>query len=107
MKLSQKSCKACFGLEKKLEENEINEFLKKINNWQLNQEKNWLFKEFKFKNFIKTLEFVNKISEIAENENHHPNFEFTYGFCKILIQTHKVNGLCESDFILASKIDEL
>lgn len=107
MQLSQQSCKACQGQEQQLATAEIQELLTKLKDWQLSADQKWLVKEFKFSDFAKTLDFVNQISQIAEQEFHHPNFEFTWGYCKISIQTHKVDGLCKSDFILAAKIDDL
>jgi len=86
---------------------QMSEFLSELSNWKISDDKKWLSKEYKFKNFAKTLEFVNKVAKVAEEEGHHPNIEFTWGFCKISIQTHKVNALCEADFILAAKIDQM
>ena len=107
MKLSEKECLPCSGKVEGLGLEAIEEFLQQINGWQLSVDKKWIFREFKFKNFVKTLEFVNEIGRVAEKANHHPNIEFTWGYCKILIQTHKINGLTEADFILAAKIDEV
>jgi len=86
----------------------INLFLKKIKNWKvsINKKKSYyLIKNYKFKNFLQSLEFVKKVSMIAEKEGHHPDFNFGWGYVKIIIYTHSINGLSESDFILASKID--
>ena len=106
-KLYQKKCSACSGETPKLSESQIEQLLKQIKEWQLSDNLQWLYKEFKFKNFQQTLDFVNQISKIAEEENHHPNINFTWGYCKISIQTHKIKGLCENDFILAAKIDQI
>ena len=67
----------------------------------------FLIKEFKFKNFKDSQKFVNKVGNIAETENHHPDIFFGWGYAKIKIFTHAINGLAESDFILASKIDKI
>ena len=67
----------------------------------------YLIKNFKFKNFEDSLNFTNKVGEIAEQENHHPDITFGWGYCKIKIFTHAIKGLAESDFILAAKIDKL
>ncbi|MBN1362758.1 MAG: 4a-hydroxytetrahydrobiopterin dehydratase [Sedimentisphaerales bacterium] len=66
-----------------------------------------LQKEFKFDDFRQALDFVNRVGELAEEENHHPNIEFTWGKATITLWTHKIKGLHENDFILAAKIDEL
>ena len=63
-------------------------------------------KKFIFKNFLESLDFVNKVGKIAENEGHHPDFSFGWGYVKINISTHAIEGLSENDFILAAKIDE-
>ena len=66
-----------------------------------------MLKDFKFKNFKESQNFVSKISDIAEDENHHPDITFGWGYCKIKIFTHAIEGLAESDFILAAKIDQI
>jgi len=106
MKLNEKKCEACSGKVQPLKPEQIKEFLTQIKEWQLSNDKKWIYREFKFKDFKQTLAFVDKVGEIAEEENHHPNIEFTWGYCKILIQTHKINNLAENDFILAAKIDQ-
>ena len=73
-----------------------------------NEDKSFfLFKEFSFKNFEQSQNFVNKVGHIAEAENHHPDISFGWGYCKIKIFTHAIKGLAESDFILAAKIDNI
>ena len=67
----------------------------------------YLIKEFKFTNFKKSQSFINKVGDIAEHENHHPDIIFGWGYAKIKIFTHAISGLAESDFILASKIDKI
>ena len=61
----------------------------------------------KYKNFKESQNFVNKVGNIAEEENHHPDITFGWGYCKIKIFTHAIKGLAESDFILAAKIDKI
>ena len=73
-----------------------------------NEEENfYLLKEFKFENFSQSQLFVNKVGEIAETEGHHPDIWFGWGYAKVKIFTHAINGLAESDFILAAKIDKI
>ena len=62
---------------------------------------------YKFKNFEGSLNFINQASKIAEDENHHPDLKFGWGYANIIIFTHAVKGLTESDFVLAAKIDQL
>jgi len=73
--------------------------------WQLVDDGRKIYREFLFNNFLSALAFVNKVGEIAELEQHHPDIEFGWGYARIYIQTHKINGLHENDFILAGKID--
>tara|TARA_B100001123_G_scaffold353065_1_gene404885 strand:- start:248 stop:583 length:336 start_codon:yes stop_codon:yes gene_type:complete len=105
--LSKKKCEPCSGNTPKLTSSEINENLLKINKWQLNDKNEMIYKKFLFKNFKQTIFFVNKVSEIAELEKHHPDFSFGYNYCLIMIHTHAISGLSVNDFILASKIDDI
>jgi len=108
--LYKKKCVACDGSTQPFDISEIHKFLKKVDGWDVknNDEKNYyLEKEFKFKNFIKSQEFVNKVGSIAELEGHHPDIHFGWGYAKIKIFTHAIKGLSESDFILAAKVDKI
>ncbi len=67
----------------------------------------FLEKNFIFKNFISSQNFVNNVGEIAEEEGHHPDISFGWGYAKIIITTHAIEGLSENDFILAAKIDQI
>ena len=66
-----------------------------------------LEKNFKFKNFLDSQNFINKVGEISENEGHHPDISFGWGYAEVKITTHAIEGLSENDFILAAKIDQL
>jgi len=81
--------------------------MKEIRDWSFNQDKTRISKDFKFKNFKQSLHFLNQVAQIAEIENHHPDFHLSWGKCKIEIWTHVNDNLVENDFILAAKIDEL
>ncbi len=108
--LSKKKCIPCEGNISAFDKSEIHKYLKKIDGWEVknNSDDNYyLFKEFKFENFIRSQNFVNKVGNLAEKENHHPDIIFGWGYCKIKIFTHAIKGLAESDFILAAKIDKL
>ena len=73
-----------------------------------NDEKSfYLIKRFTFKNFKESQNFVNKLGDLAEIENHHPDISFGWGYCEVKIFTHAIKGLAESDFILAAKIDKI
>ena len=107
IKLHNLKCSSCSGNTPKLVKSEINDNLKKIKNWQINEENKMIFKKLKFKTFNKALKFTNLIGEIADKENHHPDISLGFGYCLILIHTHAIDGLSINDFILASKIDQI
>lgn len=66
-----------------------------------------LRREFRFRNFREALDFVNRVGELAEEQGHHPDINLSWGRVGVEIFTHKINGLTESDFILAAKVDEI
>ena len=108
--LFKKKCKPCEGGIPALDITEIHKYQKKIDGWEVkSNEKNIYFleKEFKFKNFLNSQKFVNEVSKISENEGHHPDILFGWGYAKIKITTHAIEGLSENDFILAAKIDKV
>ena len=108
--LADKKCIPCEGGIPSFDISEIHKYLKKVDGWDVknNEEKSfYLIKYFKFKNFKESQEFVNKVGDIAEQEGHHPDISFGWGYCSIKIFTHAIKGLAESDFILASKIDRI
>ena len=108
--LSKKKCVPCDGGIPSFNLGEIHKYLKKIDGWNVEKNENdnfYLIKEFKFENFINAQNFVNKVGSIAETEGHHPDIWFGWGYAKVKIFTHAINGLAESDFILASKIDKI
>ena len=108
--LYKKKCVACEGNIASFDLSEIHKYVKKVDGWDVksNEDKNYyLEKNFKFKNFAESQEFVNKVGSIAESESHHPDIYFGWGYAKIKISTHAIKGLAESDFILAAKIDRI
>ena len=105
--LSSGKCEPCNGNTPKLDYQEISKFLSELNEWSVNDNQEMIFKKFKFSNFKKAISFANEVGEIAENEGHHPDIWFGWGYAKIKIFTHAINGLAESDFVLAAKIDKI
>ena len=104
--LASKKCVPCEGGVEPINLAHAQEYLKQLNSdWQIIDNGRKIRREFKFKNFKETLNFVNKVGEIAENEGHHPDIEFGWGYVNITLFTHAINGLFENDFILAAKID--
>jgi len=105
--LAEKECIPCKGGIPPLKGQALAELLKKLgNNWEVINEHH-LEKEFTFKNFREALAFTNKVGELAEAQGHHPDIGLSWGRVKIMIWTHKIDGLAESDFIMAAKIDRL
>ncbi|HEV2331220.1 MAG TPA: 4a-hydroxytetrahydrobiopterin dehydratase [Verrucomicrobiae bacterium] len=105
--LAKKECKPCDGGTPALKGDALKQMQNQLNDgWKLLNEQK-LEKEFKFPDFSHALKFVNRVGDIAEEQNHHPDIYFTWGQARIQIWTHKINGLTESDFVLAAKIDEL
>jgi 4a-hydroxytetrahydrobiopterin dehydratase len=108
MKLYEKKCIPCRGDIAPFIKEQIDEYLKYLTNWkiQINEKKAfYLSKIYKFSDFEKSLCFINKVSNIAEEEGHHPDLKFGWGYAEVNIYTHAIKGLSLSDFILASKID--
>ena len=105
--LYELKCSACSGKTPKLSNDEISSNLKKIINWQTNDNKEMIYKRIAFTNFNKALDLANLIGEIAQKEGHHPDISLGWGYCLILIHTHAIKGLPINDFILASKIDQI
>lgn len=104
--LINKNCVPCRGGIPPLKQKEISKFLSDIRDWQV-VDNHHLEKIFLFEDFVTALSFVNKVGAIAEEEGHHPNINFTWGKVTLSIWTHKIDGLHENDFILASKVDRL
>jgi 4a-hydroxytetrahydrobiopterin dehydratase len=106
--LSTKSCKPCGGDEKPLSEAEIADHLHSLAGWALTKEKTLLFREYKMKNFMEAVDFINKIARIAEEQGHHPDLHLVnYKFLRIDLSTHAIGGLSLNDFIMAAKINKL
>ena len=108
--LADKKCIPCKGDIPGFDINEIHKYLKKVDGWEVKKNENdnyFLTKDFKFENFNQSQNFVNNVGNVAEEENHHPDISFGWGYAKVNIFTHAINGLAESDFILASKIDKI
>jgi len=107
MSLKDKKCIPCEGGVAPLDANEVARLLKEVPGW-VSPDNKRIEKEFKFKDFAQALAFVNKVGDIAEAENHHPDIVL-HGWNKVtlVLSTHAIGGLSENDFILAAKINEL
>ncbi len=104
--LAQKKCVPCRGDVPPLTEAEIRPLLEQLNGWEI-EGTHHIYKQYGFDDYAGALAFVNQLSEVAESEGHHPEVWFTWGKVRVTICTHKIDGLTESDFVLAAKIDAL
>lgn len=104
--LSERQCVPCRGGVPPLKGAEIQNLLGQLESWQVVNEHH-LQKTYRFKDFRESLQFVNRIGELAEAQGHHPDISFGWGKADVTIWTHKIDGLTESDFVLAAKIDKL
>jgi 4a-hydroxytetrahydrobiopterin dehydratase len=106
VKLAEKSCVSCHGGVPPLTSEQIAVLLPDVQGWNV-VDNHHLVKNYKFRNFTEALGFVNRVGAIADEQNHHPDISLAWGKVKIEIWTHKINGLTESDFIFAAKVDEI
>jgi 4a-hydroxytetrahydrobiopterin dehydratase len=105
--LAEKECVPCKGGVPPLKGEALARLERELGgHWKVVEEHH-LEKEYKFDNFREALRFTNKVGELAEAQNHHPDIYLTWGKAKLTIWTHRVNGLTESDFVLAAKADRL
>jgi 4a-hydroxytetrahydrobiopterin dehydratase len=104
--LADLECVPCRGGVPPMEAAEIQKLLGQLTGWEAVGEHH-LLKHYKFKNFRESLDFVIRVGELAEKQGHHPDICFGWGQAEITIWTHKIDGLTESDFVLAAKIDKL
>ena len=104
--LSSRQCIPCRGGVPPLQGQEITNLLMELDGWEVVNQHH-LKKTFSFANFREAQQFVNRIGDLAEEQGHHPDICFGWGRAEITIWTHKIDGLTESDFILAAKIDKL
>lgn len=106
--LSSKKCVPCEGSAPALSKQASEKLLQNLQSWALSADAKSIRVEYVMKNFRSAVDFINKITDIAESENHHPDFHLTsYRKLAVELTTHAIGGLSENDFILASKIDKL
>jgi 4a-hydroxytetrahydrobiopterin dehydratase len=106
--LSSKHCVPCDGGTAPLTADATWHLMQKLSlGWQLDADGKAIRREFNFKKFYYTMSFVNAVAHIANSEDHHPDLELGYNYCRIKFSTHAIGGLSENDFICAAKIDGL
>ncbi|MFA6301800.1 MAG: 4a-hydroxytetrahydrobiopterin dehydratase [Legionella sp.] len=104
--LSSKHCESCEGIGASLNSEQITNLMPQLDkSWTVSQDNLMIKRNFSFKNFYETMAFVNAIAWIANIENHHPDLEVGYNYCRVSFTTHALNGLSHNDFICAAKID--
>ena len=105
-KLTERHCKPCEGGLPALTHAEVEALRAKLAaGWQLSADGKGLAREFRFVDFYRTMSFVNAIAHVANLEDHHPDLEVGYNYCRVRYSTHAIGGLSENDFICAAKLD--
>lgn len=106
MSLADQTCVPCKGGVPPLKGEALNKFKAQLPDWQVVDEHH-LHRAFRFPDFKQALAFVNRAGAIAEEQGHHPDILLAWGKAEVTIYTHKIDGLTESDFVLAAKIDRV
>ena len=104
--LAGRTCVPCKGGTPPLKGEELDVLRRQLPEWEVIEEHH-LKRVYRFKNFREALDFVNKVGDLAEEHGHHPDISFGWGYAKVTVWTHKIDGLTESDFIFAAKVDTL
>jgi 4a-hydroxytetrahydrobiopterin dehydratase len=104
--LADKKCVPCRGGVPPLKGDELEQLHRNVSDWTVTNEHH-LHREFRFPDFKRALDFVNRVGAVAEEQGHHPDILLAWGKADITLWTHKIDGLTESDFIMAAKIDRL
>jgi 4a-hydroxytetrahydrobiopterin dehydratase len=104
--LASKNCVPCRGGVPALKGKELSDLASQVPGWSV-IDGHHIKRNFKFSDFRQALAFVNRVGEVAEQQGHHPDILLAWGKAEVTTYTHAINGLTESDFILAAKIDKL
>jgi 4a-hydroxytetrahydrobiopterin dehydratase len=105
--LAEKQCIPCKGGVPPLQGEEVKKLARQLEaDWQVVDEHH-LERTFRFDNFRRALEFINRVGALAEEQGHHPDIFLSWGKVRLQVWTHKIDGLTESDFILAAKVDRI
>lgn len=105
--LTKKKCQACEGGVKPLTREEAEKYMPEVMGWEMSEDAKMISKKFQFKDFVKAMNFVQGVADIAEMEGHHPDIHISYNKVKLELSTHSIKGLSENDFIVAAKVDEI
>jgi len=105
MQLAEQRCEPCREGTPPLRREEAEQFLKETPQWTLKN--NAIEREFRLKDFREAIDFINRVADVAEKEDHHPDICVYYNKVRMELSTHKIGGLSRNDFILAAKVDKL
>lgn len=103
----QKKCVPCEAGTPPITKRTAQQYIKEVGDWELAEDAKQIHREFKFKDFVEAMAFVNKVAELAESEGHHPDIYIFWNKLKLMLSTHAIKGLSDNDFILAAKINLL
>lgn len=103
---ASKTCVPCKSDTPPLRGEDVDTLRRQVPEWEVVEEHH-LRRRFRFKNFREALGFVNKVGELAEEQGHHPDIGFGWGYAEVTVWTHKIDGLTESDFVFAAKVNAL
>ena len=106
--LANRRCEPCDGGVAPLTRAAADELLLRLDpGWALDEKATSLRREFRFRDFYRTMSFVNAVAHVANIEDHHPDLEVGYNYCSVEFTTHSIKGLSDNDFICAAKIDRI
>lgn len=106
--LSSKHCSACEGIGQSLNAEQVKNLMPQLHSrWSVSEDQKSLQCQLAFNNFYETMAFVNALAWIANIENHHPDLEVGYNYCRVTFMTHALQGITHNDFICAAKMDQL
>lgn len=106
--LAQRHCKPCEGGVPKLSPDRIRPLAAELPGWQVDESSQRIWRKLQFRNFVAAVDFINRVAEVAEAQQHHPDLHLTgYRQLRIDLTTHAIGGLSENDFILAARIDAI
>lgn len=107
-KLADQQCKPITTADGLLSPQQLEQYLNELDDlWQLDSHAPVICREFRFNDYHRTIEFVNKVAEIIHQQDHHPEMHISYNRCMIEFTTHSIQGLSKNDFICAAKINQL
>jgi len=107
MDFTQKKCVPCEAGSPRKTPAEVDEALRSLDGWEAQDGKTRIHKQYRFKDFVEAMRFVNALAALAESEGHHPDFIVHWNTVDVSLWTHAIGGLSENDFIVAAKLDRL